>query len=91
MENKFKFISNPSEQISSIKDYIYGIFSNWYWFVFSVIIAFLIAFYYNISTEKIYGLKTTIAVKEKQNPLFATGTRQSLRHRGVCGSEVFMF
>ena len=34
MEEKFKFIESPAEQISNIKDFIFRIISNWQWFVF---------------------------------------------------------
>jgi len=74
MNQKFKLVESTNEQISNIKDYIFRIISSWKWFLASLIIAFGIAYYINISATKIYGLKTTIAVKEKQNPLFASGT-----------------
>ena len=74
MDNKFKFIENPAEHISDIKDYIFRVISNWPWFLVTIAIAFSIAYYFNISTEKKYGLTNTIEVKEKQNPLFSSGT-----------------
>lgn len=83
MENKFKFIENKSEHISDIKDYLFRIISNWMWFLFSIVIAMGIAYYYNISTEKIYGLETTIVVKERQNPLFSSGTNIAFNWGGV--------
>lgn len=83
MENKFNFIENRAEHISDIKDYLFRILANWKWFLFSIIIALGIAYYFNISTEKIYGLQTTIAVKEKQNPLFASGTNIAFNWGGV--------
>ncbi|PCH50531.1 MAG: hypothetical protein COC22_05755, partial [Flavobacteriaceae bacterium] len=83
MENKFNFIENRVEHISDIKDYLFRILANWKWFLFSIIIAFGIAYYFNISTEKIYGLQTTIAVKEKQNPLFSSGTNIAFNWGGV--------
>ncbi|HEY9168674.1 MAG TPA: polysaccharide biosynthesis tyrosine autokinase [Lutibacter sp.] len=83
MDNKFKFIENPSEQISNIKDYLFRILANWKWFVATIAIAFVIAYYINISTQRIYGLKTTIAVNEKQNPLFSSGTNIAFNWGGV--------
>lgn len=83
MNQKFNFIENQSEQISNIKDYIYRILSSWKWFLASLILALAISYYYNISSEKVYGLKTTIAVKEKQNPLFASGTNIAFNWGGV--------
>ena len=83
MDNKFKFIENPSEQISNIKDYLFRILANWKWFVATIAIAMAIAYYVNISSQKIYGLKTTIAVNEKQNPLFSSGTNIAFNWGGV--------
>ncbi|MFZ2432569.1 MAG: polysaccharide biosynthesis tyrosine autokinase [Lutibacter sp.] len=83
MDNKFKFIENPSEQISNIKDYLFRILANWKWFVATIAIALAIAYYVNISSQKIYGLKTTIAVNEKQNPLFSSGTNIAFNWGGV--------
>lgn len=83
MENQFKFIQNPKEHISDIKDYIFRILANWKWFVLSIIIALGIAYYYNISAPKLYGLSSTIVVKEKQNPLFSTGTNIAFNWGGV--------
>lgn len=83
MDNKFKFIENPSEQISNIKDYLFRILANWKWFVATIVIALAIAYYINISTQRIYGLKTTIAVNEKQNPLFSSGTNIAFNWGGV--------
>jgi len=83
MESQFKFIENPAEQISNIKDFIFRIISNWKWFVLTIAIAMAIAFYINLSAPKVYGLKATIAVKEKQNPLFSTGTNIAFNWGGV--------
>ena len=83
MENQFKFMQNPKEHISDIKDYIFRVLANWKWFVLSIVIAFGIAYYYNISAPRLYGLSSTIAVKEKTNPLFSTGTNIAFNWGGV--------
>ncbi len=83
MDHKFKFIENPSEQISNIKDYLFRILANWKWFVATIAIALAVAYYINISTQRIYGLSTTIAVSEKQNPLFSSGTNIAFNWGGV--------
>ncbi len=83
MDNKFKFIENPSEQISNIKDYLFRILANWKWFAATIAIGMAIAYYFNISSQKIYGLSTTIAVNEKQNPLFSSGTNIAFNWGGV--------
>ena len=74
MESQFKFIENPAEQISNIKDFIFRIISNWKWFVLSFLITFFIAYNVNVRKEKIYGMESTIVVKEENNPFFSSNT-----------------
>jgi uncharacterized protein involved in exopolysaccharide biosynthesis len=83
MNKQFNFTEKANEQITDIKDYLFRVLANWKWFVLAIGIALAIAYFFNISTQKIYGLKTTIAVKEKQNPLFATGTNIAFNWGGV--------
>ena len=83
MDNKFKINVNPSDQISDIKDYLFRILANWKWFLLTIPLALALAYYKNISSQKIYGLSTTIEVKEKQNPLFASGTNIAFNWGGV--------
>ena len=48
--------------------------SYWKWFVASWVIAFTIAYQTNVRKEKIYGMETTISVKEESNPFFTANT-----------------
>ncbi|MGL2966894.1 polysaccharide biosynthesis tyrosine autokinase [Flavobacterium sp. XGLA_31] len=48
--------------------------SYWKWFVIGLIIAFSIAHQVNVRKQKIYGIETTIAVKEENNPFFTANT-----------------
>ena len=48
--------------------------SYWRWFVLGLIITFIIAHQVNIRKQKIYGMETTIAVKEESSPLFTSTT-----------------
>lgn len=48
--------------------------SYWKWFVAGLIIAFSIAHQVNIRKQKIYGIETTIAVQEENNPFFTSNT-----------------
>ena len=83
MDKRFDIIENQGERIADIKDYISRILSNWKWFLITIPIALLIAYYVNLSTERIYGLSTTIAVKDNQNPLFSSGTSIAFNWGGV--------
>jgi len=74
---------NQNDLNADIKDYLYRIILYWKWFVLTILIALALAYYKNISTQRIYGLKTTIAVKEKQNPLFSSGTNIAFNWGGV--------
>ena len=83
MESKFAFIDNPAEQVSNIKDFLFRILLNWKWFVLTIGVAMAIAYYVNLSAQEIFGLKATISVKEKQNPLFSSGTNIAFNWGGV--------
>ncbi|MFT7330853.1 MAG: capsular exopolysaccharide synthesis family protein, partial [Roseivirga sp.] len=87
MEQEFKILNskteNSGENLSDIKGYLFRILSNWRLFLITIPIALAVAYYVNISTERIYSLHSTIAVKEKQNPLFSTGTNIAFNWGGV--------
>jgi polysaccharide biosynthesis transport protein len=46
----------------------------WYWFLICLLITFTIAYQVNVRKEKIYGISTTIAYKEENNPFFTANT-----------------
>jgi succinoglycan biosynthesis transport protein ExoP len=48
--------------------------SYWKWFILGLLITFTIAYQVNIRKQKIYGINTTIAVKEENNPFFTANT-----------------
>ena len=87
MEQEFKILNsqteNVRENLSDIKGYFFRVLSNWRLFLITIPIALAVAYYVNISTERIYSLHSTIAVKEKQNPLFSTGTNIAFNWGGV--------
>ena len=67
MEEKFKFIESPAEQISNIKDFIYRIISNWKWFVLSTFLALTIVFIYLRYTPNQYEAAATILIEDVEN------------------------
>lgn len=56
------------------KGFLVKTISYWKWFVIGLIIAFSIAHQVNIRKQKIYGIETTIAVQEENNPFFTANT-----------------
>ncbi len=56
------------------KGFLIKTMSYWKWFVIGLIVAFSIAHQVNIRKQKIYGIETTIAVKEENNPFFTSNT-----------------
>ncbi|EKT4551191.1 polysaccharide biosynthesis tyrosine autokinase [Flavobacterium psychrophilum] len=56
------------------KGFFIKILGHWSWFLVSLIIAFTIAYQVNVRKEKIYGVSTTIAYKEENNPFFTANT-----------------
>ena len=56
------------------KGFLIKTLSYWKWFVVGLIIAFSIAHQVNVRKQKIYGIETTIAVQEENNPFFTSNT-----------------
>ena len=57
-----------------IKEYVIKIISNWKLFLVVFAIGLLLTSFINNYKQKIYSLKSIIAVKEEQNPLFTSTT-----------------
>jgi len=68
----FTFFDNKSS--FDFKGFLIKTTSYWKWFLVGLIIAFSIAHQVNVRKQKIYGIETTIAVKEENNPLFTANT-----------------
>ena len=56
------------------KAFFVKILGHWAWFLVSLAIAFTIAYQINVRKQKIYGMSTTIAYKEENNPFFTSNT-----------------
>ncbi|WP_310556247.1 polysaccharide biosynthesis tyrosine autokinase [Flavobacterium sp.] len=56
------------------KSFFTKILGHWSWFLVSLLIAFTVAYQVNVRKEKIYGVSTTIAYKEENNPFFTANT-----------------
>jgi hypothetical protein len=56
------------------KGFLIKTLSYWKWFAIGLIIAFSIAHQVNVRKQKIYGIETTIAVQEENNPFFTSNT-----------------
>ncbi|MFQ3305365.1 MAG: hypothetical protein ACI9K4_000425, partial [Polaribacter sp.] len=57
-----------------VKEYIYKVLAYWKLFLVSIVISLIVAKFKNDYAQRIYTLETVISVKEKNNPLFSTGT-----------------
>ena len=56
------------------KGFLIKTISYWKWFAVGLIIAFSIAHQVNVRKQKIYGIETTIAVQDENNPFFTSNT-----------------
>jgi len=83
MNKKIKNKIKTNAEIVDIRTYFFKIIAHWKLIVVFLLISFAFAYYKNISTQRIYGLSTTISVKEKTNPLFSSGTSISFNWGGV--------
>ena len=56
------------------KSFLFKTLSYWKWFLLGLLISFTIAHQINIRKQKIYGIETTIAIQEENNPFFTSNT-----------------
>lgn len=68
----FTFFDNKNS--FDFKGFLIKTTSYWKWFLIGLIIAFSIAHQVNVRKQKIYGIETTIVVKEENNPFFTSNT-----------------
>ena len=68
----FTFLDKQSS--FDFKGFLIKTLSYWKWFAAGLIIAFSIAHQVNIRKQKIYGIESTIAIQEENNPLFTSTT-----------------
>ena len=77
----FTFFESQSN--FDFKGFFLKIIGYWKWFVLSFIITFLIAYNVNIRKEKIYGMESSIVVKDENNPFFTANTSLVFNWGGV--------
>ena len=77
----FSFFENQNS--FDFKGFLIKTGSYWRWFVLGLIICLAVAHQINIRKQKIYGLETTIAVKEQDNPLFTSNTSLTFNWGGT--------
>ena len=65
------------------KSFLIKIVSYWKWFLVSLIVTFSIAHQVNVRKQKIFGIGTTIAVKEENNPFFTSNTSLIFNWGGI--------
>ena len=56
------------------KSFLFKTLSYWKWFLLGLLISFAIAHQINIRKQKIYGIETTVAIQEENNPFFTSNT-----------------
>ena len=56
------------------KSFLFKTLSYWKWFLLGLLVSFTIAHQINIRKQKIYGIETTIAIQEENNPFFTSNT-----------------
>ena len=77
----FTFFESQSN--FDFKGFFLKIIGYWKWFVLSFIITFLIAYNVNIRKEKVYGMESSIVVKDENNPFFTANTSLVFNWGGV--------
>jgi uncharacterized protein involved in exopolysaccharide biosynthesis len=77
----FNFLE--SQASFDFKGFLLRLVGFWKWFVLSLVITFLIAYNVNIRKEKVYGMQSSIVVKEENNPFFTSNTSLVFNWGGV--------
>ena len=65
MDNDF----TNSQDTIDIKKIIFRLLSNWYWFVITIFLALIIAYYVNRYADPVFQLKSTILIKDNSSSI----------------------
>lgn len=68
------FTFHEKQNSFDFKSFLYKTISYWKWFLLGLLVAFIIAHQVNVRKQKIYGIETTIAIQEENNPFFTANT-----------------
>ncbi|WP_317125175.1 GumC domain-containing protein [Flavobacterium macacae] len=68
----FSFFENQNN--FDFKGFLLKILSYWKWFLLSLALCLFAAYQLNIRKQKIYGMESTIAIREESNPFFTSNT-----------------
>lgn len=77
----FNFFENQTN--FDFKGFFLKILSFWKWFIISVLICLFIAYQTNIRKQKIYGIESSIVVKDENNSMFSSNTSLIFNWGGV--------
>ena len=77
----FSFFENQNN--FDFKGFLIKTGSYWKLFILSLVITFTIAYQVNIRKQKIYGINTSISIKEQSNPFFTSGTSLTFNWGGT--------
>ena len=56
--------TNPLDNIIDLREFLYKILNNWYYFLLSILLALLIAFGYNRYSQELYRVSTKIQINK---------------------------
>lgn len=83
LDTKDFSILDSGKESFDFKGFLIKTLSYWKWFLLSLVVCFFIAHQVNIRKEKVFGMETTIAVKEENNQLFTSNTSLVFNWGGV--------
>ncbi len=80
MENQFSF----DDQVNfDFKLLLLKLLSHWKWFLATLLVAFALAYYFNLRKENIYELDNYVTIKEENNPFFTSNMSLVFNWGGV--------
>ncbi|NUY80863.1 polysaccharide biosynthesis tyrosine autokinase [Flavobacterium sp. MAH-1] len=83
LDTKDFSILDSGKESFDFKGFLIKTLSYWKWFLLSLVVCFFIAHQVNIRKEKVFGVETTISVKEENNQLFTSNTSLVFNWGGI--------
>ncbi|GAB4285378.1 MAG: tyrosine-protein kinase domain-containing protein [Marinilabiliales bacterium] len=65
-KNNVQVIRENQDETIDIKKFIFKVLSNWYWFVLTIFVSLVVAYYVNKYTTPIYRISASILIQDQQ-------------------------
>ena len=77
---------NKKDEIIDFRQFFFKLTNNWYYFLISLAITFIVAFAYNRYSHELYEVNTALLIKEESDPS-ATSAAELLYNNNTRNTE----